>query len=217
MIFIVGKKAFLKNAKQLIKKKDFVIIDATDDESGKLSNVISPVSVKDELAPPAKLVDAILDPDVYEYEIDKRKLKQIWKKWGKKKKCLEALYAIFRIMIEENLNVFIVLDTKAYKAMKDKYCEYVNGMMDSRIKFVYTYDEYLEDRNSLIRDLSKSDIKDLKSVLKDIENDLENRFDDDDDLFKKKKKKKKEDNEKSMNYSKFFKDIFDDKKEFHIW
>lgn len=206
MIFIVSKKAFLKNAKALIRKKDFVVIDATDDSSSTLSNIISPVMTKDDLAPPSKCVMAELDPDYYEYEIDKKKVRKLWKGWIKRSKVQNCLYAIFRILLEENLNIFIIISNKAYKALGDKYCTSINNELDSRIKFVYTYEEYRDDRESLIRDLSKDDTKILKELTKEMERDLESNYEDDDyDIKKKKQKDKKE--EISKNYTKYFKKL----------
>lgn len=193
MIYVIGEKKFVHNAKELIRPKDFAIIDATDGNGAVLNDKVRGVIVKEALIPPSKVVKFKLEE--CEWEVDEDRVNKIWKKWLKSDGFVETIYALLEGFLKKNMNIFIIISNKAYKAIGSKYAKAINYLLDSQIKFVYTFEDYRNDKDSLTRKLSEKDISRLTKVLEnDMKDNLEtkwrenkhkkkhkkNRYDDDD-------------------------------------
>lgn len=213
MIYVVGERKFVREMREFIKAKDYAVIDATDGTDIGFANKMKGVITKEALVPPSKVVKCKLED--YEWDVDEDKINKMWKKFIKSDGFRQTMYALLEGFLNKDMNVFIVISNNAYKAVGHKYAKAINLMLDSHIKFVYTYEDYLNDKSSLRRRLSDRDISRLKNIAEhDFKDDLEARWD---EKSGKKKKHKKhhsylddEDEENTKNLGKFIKKLLED-------
>ncbi len=209
MIYVFAEKKFVKNAKEFIRAKDFAIIDATGGTDINFANRINGVITKEALIPPPKVVKSKLED--YGWDVDEDVVAKMWKKFIKSNGFEETMYALLEGFLEKDMNVFIVLSNKAYRAIGNKYAKAVNYMLDSHIKFVYTYEDYMNDKSSIKRRLSDRDVSRLKRILEDeFKEDLEARWNKNPKHKKRKHRFLEDEEDNSKNLGKFLKKLLED-------
>ena len=179
MIIIISEKMWRKKAKKFAEIKDYVICDATSDDSGpitKYSNVVN----MDGLAIPSKLIkvaDTKKDRDYDDDDIlDKNKAKKMEKRFFKKKDFRISTMAILKSLLthEEDLNIFVVVKNKAYKTYAAKLKKEMNKVIESGdLEIIYLYDEVEEDKKILKRNIKQGERKRLMKNLKKLQVEME--------------------------------------------
>lgn len=172
MIVIISKKDFQKNAKKLVEKKEYLICDGTDNDSGSFSKYSRVVSM-DAFNPPAKLIKARLS-DGFDAEIDSDKVKKLEKKYFNQKEFKTVVMACIKDIVTTNdaHTLFIVLTNKAYKAYGKKIAKRIEKICDVEFDFVYLYDDIANNKNILKKTLKEDKIKKLSKLTKKFESDI---------------------------------------------
>lgn len=178
MIIIISEKMWRKKAKKLAEMKDYVICDATADDSGpitKYSNVVN----MDGLAIPSKLIKIKEnkennrdDDDI----VDADKAKKMERRFFKKKDFKNSTMAILKSLLthETGLNIFVVMKNKAYKTYASKVKKEMDKLIDTGdLEIIYLYDEVEENKKILKRDLKGSERKKLSKNLKKLQSEME--------------------------------------------
>lgn len=191
MIFLVSEKTFVKNAKKILKARDYVIIDGSDSGSidddamhTDISTTFNNVVVNGGFTPHHRLVDA-LKKDM------KGRAKQEteaattgnWRfSWATENMLSDflksdefvgaALAAVKGFTLQTNSsasgnssvqrNIFIVLPNRVYKLMRDIYAEHFHKLLGVDFQFVYTEEELMAKMKLLIKDLKRKKIDYLR-------------------------------------------------------
>lgn len=185
MIFIIDQKTWKKKAKKLVTYKDYIIFDATDDETGNLTKYSNVVSASG-LCPSNKLIKGKLSED-YEM-ISKEKLKKMEKNWITSKAFRLSSMAIVKGLLQADghINLFIVLKNKAYKAYGKKIKKEMSKLFDTKnAEFIYLKEDIEIDKKILKINPNGKVLSTLFRQLSDHENELEK-----EEKIKKDKKKK---------------------------
>jgi hypothetical protein len=169
MIIVISKKDFEKNAKKLVEKKEYLICDGTDGESGSFTKYARVVSM-DGFNPPAKLIKVKLSDDGYD-EIDSTKLKKLEKKYFKGKDFKTCVMACVKDIVttDDAHNIFVVVTNKAYKTYAKKMIKSMEKLMDADFQFAYLYDDVKADKSLLKHTLKSSKVKALGKVIEKYE------------------------------------------------
>lgn len=176
----------MKLKKKLVENKDYVIMDATEDESGGMSQFSNVVTL-DNLNPPSKLVKLRDEGDDEEFDV--LKIEKLEDKFFKGKGFVSGCLAcVGGILDSKNINIFIVVRNKVYKYYGKLMVKKFAKIFGVDFDFVFLFKDYDDMKKMLRKDLSSSDLDDLKSQLKK----LEKKLNDSSDKKKKKKKKKKD-------------------------
>lgn len=202
MIFLMSKKQFLKEKKKLVEPKDYLIVDATDDDDAELSGKYSNVTVIEAFNPPGTLVKLQEGKDDV---FDLSKVEKLEKKFFKGKAFIAATMAITKGMLTKDCNIFIVLRNKAYKYYGKAIKKRMEKLFNVDIKFIGLFSDIEDSKKILLKELSDSnkdklvtrllelETKNETSLLKDKDEKKKKKKNKDDDSKKKKKKKKKKD------------------------
>lgn len=67
------------------------------------------------------------------------------------------------------LNMFIVLRNKAYKVYSKKLVKKMRKIFDTDFEFIYTFEEYEDDKKLLKRDLKNNQVNNLLKQIKKLE------------------------------------------------
>ena len=189
MIFIMSIKQWNNDKKKLVRPKDYIICDATEDADAKMNSYNNCVTL-DSFNPPVKLVKLASKTssngmdDIIDYDSINKLEKKFFKGAGLRK----AMLAIVAAGIEKDVdvNIFIVMRNKAFKLYKKKMKKAFKKLFDVDFDFVTVYSGDLSDHKSeLKKSLKDSEIEKLRRVLKKREAEASEEF------SKKKKKKKK--------------------------
>ena len=172
MIFLVSEKTFVKNAKKILKARDYVIIDGSDSGSidddamhTDISTTFNNVVVNGGFTPHHRLVDA-LKKDM------KGRAKQETEAATTDEFVGAALAAVKGFTLQTNSsasgnssvqrNIFIVLPNRVYKLMRDIYAEHFHKLLGVDFQFVYTEEELMAKMKLLIKDLKRKKIDYLR-------------------------------------------------------
>lgn len=185
MIFIMSLKTFMKYKKKLVEAKDYVIMDATDDDKGELDKFSNVVHLN-EFAPPSKLIKAkAQDDENYELFAIEKMEKKFFKGKGFRTSCLACVNGILE---NRNINIFIIVKGKVFKHYGAVLVKKIRKMFNVDFDFIYTFKDWDDDKKYLKKDLSAGEMDELKEKLRKLEKELDHKNDKD----KKKKKKKKD-------------------------
>lgn len=173
MIILINEKAWKKRAKKLVEAKNYIIFDVSGDETGALTKYANVVAMSG-LNPPNKLVKARLDKsgDV----ISKDKLKKLESKYLKGKDFRVATMAICKSLVKNDgdLNLFVVLRNKSYKAYAPKVKKRIEKILDvGDIACVYLYEDVEENKKILKRTMRGKHLKKLALNLRELEKKLD--------------------------------------------
>lgn len=212
MIIIMPKKVFEKKIRKLAVFKDYVVIDATDSNSQKISTKYSSVITVDKFACPAKVIK-YLKGDDGEWAYDESKIKKTQKGWLKGKEMALNICSVVDTFLksENQINIFIVLRNDNYALTGEMLADRFNSLLETDVKFVYTWEDG-GCKSVLEKDLSDkciAEIQDCCDTVKDALRDSIKKkksrrgrdLEDDDDDYRSKKRNK------SKNYKKYFKKL----------
>ena len=140
MIFIMSAKQWNKDKKKLVRPKDYLIIDATEDDDARMNSFTNCVTV-DSLNPPVKLVKLVSDGDFGDDDIiDYKKVEKLEKEFFKGYELRKSIMAIVAGVIEgDDNNVFIVMRNKAFKFYGKKMKKTFEKLFKVDFKFVVVY------------------------------------------------------------------------------
>ena len=184
MIFIMSAKQWSKSKKKLVIPKDYIIVDATDDDDARM-NAFTNVITLDAMNPPSKLVKLASDEKDTSDIIDYDKIEKLEKEFFKGRRLREAIMATIACVVENhNINIFIVMRNKAFKCYKNKMKKAFQKVIPVDFDFVEVYSgDVSEHKKSLKYTMDEEEIHELKRILKKREKESE-------ENYKKKKKKK---------------------------
>lgn len=187
MIFILSAKDFIKNSKKLVEYKDYLIIDATDDDEPKLKQYQHAVTI-DDFAVPSRLIRAISE-DIDDF-IDIDSTEELQKKFFRGEKFLKSVLATMSTFADSNgaINIFIVVRNKAYKYYRKRFYSEFCKLIPDAFSFAYLMDKkVMKDKSLLTKDISEKELVSLKKKIKEKEKELTELS----ERNKKKSKKKK--------------------------
>jgi hypothetical protein len=168
MIFIISQKQFLKNKKMLVKPKEYLIIDGTDDSSGDLRKFCNVITV-DSFNPPAKVLSYFDKKDISVDDIDEEKIKKVMKKYLKGKSFIVGVMGAAKAIVDASrpFNVLIVIKNKVYKHLSSKIVKRMKKLLE--FDFIYTFDDIEEKPKLLKKEITREDLKMLEKKLKKLE------------------------------------------------
>lgn len=201
-------KQWDKYKKKLVEPKDYIILDASGDDSTKLQGFVNVVTVSDIVMPP-RLISLVKDED-FDDIIDETEVRELEKSFFGSLKYRTTALAIIRGAVSGNdaydskdVNAFIVLQDDAFKFWYGKYRKTFIDLIPSVEDFVYTLpvakkkkdkDEVKKDvkriLNLLDQEIPQKIRKQILRDVKDLEKELEEEH--------KEKKKKKKDKKKKL-------------------
>lgn len=211
MIFIIREKTWKDNAKKLVEMQDYVVCDATSDDSGPITKYAN-VTNMDGIAIPNRVMKAKAKEDDEEL-FDKDKLKKYEKNHFKSKGFVLSTMAILKTLVnyEGDINIFVVIKNKPYKHYASRIKKEMDKLFDSgEYELIYLYEDIKENKKVLRRELKDKQkrllIDNLKNFEKEQSSKPEKKKKNDDkedkkgkdknkDKDKKKGKKKKKDKE----------------------
>lgn len=185
MIFLMSEKQWKKNKKKLVEPKDYIIMDATEDDDARMSAFTNVVTM-DALNPPAKLVRLVTDDKFDDGVISWDKIEKLEKEYFRGYMLKKAIMATVAGIIENgDINIFIVMRNKAYKCYKHKMIKTFNKIFPVDFTFIQLLsDDISSHKKSLKYTFDYDEVLQLKKVLKQREKELEK------DMKEKKKRKK---------------------------
>ena len=186
MIFLMSIKQWNKDKKKLVKPKDYLIIDATEDSDAKMNAYSNCVTV-DSLNPPVKLVKKLSKGNIDNDDIlDYKKIEKLEKSFFRGHELRKSIMAIVAGIVEgDDKNIFIVLRNKVFKLYKNKMKKTFEKLFDVDFKFITIYSGDPDDcKKELRKTFTDTEIRKLKKALKEREDEAIKDY-------KKKKKKKK--------------------------
>ena len=188
MIFLMSIKQWDKDKKKLVRPKDYIICDATEDDDAKMNSYNNCVTL-DSINPPAKLVKLASKNNIGGMDdiIDYDKIQKLEKEFFKGIQLRKAMLAVVAAGIEHDtdVNIFIVMRNKAFKLYKKKMKKAFTKLFDVDFDFITIYSGDLsEHKSELKRSFKDNEISKLRKVLKKRETEAA-------EEFKKKSKKKK--------------------------
>ena len=199
MIFLMSSKFFDNHKKKLVQPKDYIITDATDDESAKL-NDLSNVITQDNLAVPPKLIHLIAeDDDDFGEAMDIDRIKALEDQFFYGREFRMNALALMRAYVgseddnpsgSHELNIFLVVRTKAYKYWKNKYKKAFAKILPDSSTFFKLCDDWGTVKVEIEDDLDSSDRLILRDQISKVEKQMEKEY----KKVKKTKKKKKKKN-----------------------
>lgn len=153
MIIIMDNKTWDKQVKKLVEPRDYVVGDATQDESCNIDRYSNCISMEG-LAPGSKLVRLRMECDKDDV-ISESKLDELEQKWINhvqfKKYAMACVSAMLNVTREQSgmkhQNVFIIIRKKPYKIYGEMIRDEFNKLFmkdvlkDDRFTFCELYDE----------------------------------------------------------------------------
>jgi len=171
MIIVIGKKDFVKNAKKLVEKKEYLICDGTGEEDDTFVKYARVVTMEG-FNPPSKVIKGKLNTkDLDDVGISEDKLKKLEKKFYKGKEFRTVVMACIKDIVNSSdlHNIYVVLTNKAYKACGKKIVKMIHKNADVDFDFAFTYDDVSGDKSILKKSLKDSKIKTLGKVINKFE------------------------------------------------
>lgn len=204
MIYICKKKTFEKMAKKILPDYEYFIIDGEDTGSSvstatkTISDTFSHCTADGNFTPPRKLTRVMLDEDVDDYDPDKVEdmiidyfdNKRVKLSMIKAIKTMFALSSLPNKAIPE-INVFIVLPNKVYKAMGNRFLNEYKTMFKGIPQFIFMDEVLKDDKKVLGKRINKDDLNKISKRISELEDKLSKK--DKDKKDKKHKDKKDED------------------------
>lgn len=175
MIFLISEKKWKKSAKKFVEPKDYILFDATDDETGNLTKFANVIALGG-MNPPSKLLKA-REKDG-EDVIDKGKLKKMEDKFFKGKEFKVASMALMKALVQHSgdVNLFVVVKNKAYKHYAKKIkknVEKVFDIDDDDYEIFYFYEDIEDNKKVLKSEIKGKYVNKLANKLKELEKKLE--------------------------------------------
>ena len=211
MIYICKKKSFEKMAKKILPDYDYFIIDGEDTGSSvstakTISDTFSHCTSDGNFTPPRKLIKILTeDDDDDDYAPDKVEdiIDDYFDNRRVKASMIKAVKTMFALSNANKpipeINVFIVLPNKVYKAMGIRFLNEYKKLFKNLPQFIYMEDVLKENKKILGKKLSKEDLNKVSNRISDLEDkvskgkkdkDKKDKHHDEDDKMDKKKKKK---------------------------
>lgn len=191
MIFLVSYKTWEKYKKWLVKSKDYIILDATDDEKAKLSSYTNVITV-DGLAIPSSILKYVSDKD-FEDSMDFDRVQDLENTFFRSMNFEIAINATIANFVEEerDMNFFIVIRDKAYKYYRNKLKkEFVKRYPSaSTFLIIMSKDPKEKNKKDLKEKFPESEREPLKKMIRKREEQMTEKY----NKTKKKKHKKSKD------------------------
>lgn len=195
MIFLLSYKTWEKNKKKLVEPKNYLILDATDDEDAKLSNLTNMVSM-DNFSLPMKLLK-IVDDDDFTEAIDLDKIEDMEETFFKSLKFKSSVLATMSTFLIDDgdnkggsINVFIVLRNKAFKYYRKKFKhEFLKIFKEASNCFIIIDGKVKKYTKDLEKDVDDDELEIMVKALKKKEKIMEEEMKEANNKRKKKKKK----------------------------
>ena len=198
MIFIMSTKFWEKHKKALVQPKDYIIMDATDDDGAKMNEYSNTIS-EDQLAVPARLIHLMGDDD-YESTIDLNKIRALEDEFFYGYTFRIHALAIMRTYLgypeddSPDKNIFVVIRHKAYKYWHKKYKKAFIKVFSDAETFLRTAGEnsdWEKVKKDIEEDIGQSARAVLQQEIKKIEKKQEKEYKERKEKTKKKTGKKK--------------------------
>lgn len=174
MIFIISEKDFKKNKKKLVIPKDYIFVDATEDDTGTMSAFTNVITM-DALNPPSKLIKLASkeEGDIDDF-IDYDKLEKLEKNYFKSLRTKQSVMALVSGMVNRDINIFVIMRNKAYKYYAKRLAKLITSMFDVDFKFVAIFKGSYADMKKLMKsELDKFQLAELDSELSKNEKKME--------------------------------------------
>lgn len=174
MIFIISEKDFKKNKKKLVIPKDYIFVDAMEDDEGTMSAFTNVITM-DALNPPAKLVKLASkeEGDIDDF-IDYEKLEKLEKNYFKSLRTKQSVMALVSGMVNRDINIFVVMRNKAHKYYAKRLAKLITNMFDVDFKFVAVFKgSYTNMKKVMKIELDKFQLAELDSELSKNEKKME--------------------------------------------
>jgi hypothetical protein len=175
MVYLIPLKFFEKFKKQLVEDKDYVLMDATVSENGKFDKYTNAVSLEG-IAPPKRLVRAAEEDEKdedYGSGLSVFKTEELEDKFFNSQDFKIASTCLVKAMIgtEKYLNVFVILDNKAYKAYGEKIIKHVHQYFDVGFKFVFGKKDLKNDNDKIDHTRLQEELSESKQniLMKELE------------------------------------------------
>lgn len=210
MIYICKKKSFEKMAKKILPDYEYFIIDGEDTGSSvsiskTISDTFSHCTSDGNFTPPRKLTRILTDEDDDDYNPDKVEdmIDEYFDSRRVKASMIKAVKTMFALSNANKpipeINVFIVLPNKVYKAMGIRFLNEYKKLFKNISQFIYLEEVLKENKKILGKKLSKEDLNKISNRISDLESKIDknkkekdkNKHHEDDKVDKKKKKKDK--------------------------
>lgn len=175
MIFLMSEKQWKKNKKKLVEPKDYIIMDATEDDDARMSAFTNVVTM-DALNPPQKLVKLVNSDRTFDDEIISfDKIEKLEKEYFRGYMLKKAIMATVAGIIENgDINIFIVMRNKSFKCYKYKMIKTFEKLFPVDFTFIQIFSgDVSEYKKSLKRTFDYDEVMQLKKVLKQREKELE--------------------------------------------
>lgn len=178
MIFIYSKKTFMDKHKKLLKVKPYTIIDSLCDDSDDLGRKFSHVAPVGDFSPGNKLINGLLALKKGKHvEISEHKIEDMKDNFLTGKSFIAACLCVAKALLYESdevkmdKNIFIVIPTKAYKALGDDITKTFRALFKDHVdcKFIFNEDKVDKDRDLLDKKFKREYGEDLAKRIKKLE------------------------------------------------
>lgn len=189
MIFILSLKMWDKYKKKLVEPKDYIILDATDNEDSKMTQYTNVVTM-DNFCLPMKLIRLIQEED-YDGIIDLDKIEELEENFFKSGNFETSVLATMNIFLERDINVFIVMKNAAFKYYRKKFkAEFCKIIPDADpLTFILEKGDLDKHKKALKSSISNDEAETLKKQIRKKEKEMEGFHKEKRKKTKKKKKK----------------------------
>ena len=177
MIFLMNEKKWHKNKKRLVMPKDYIIVDATEDDDAKMSAFTNCITM-DGLNPPTKMIQSAKSEEDDLGIIDIDKLEKLEKNFFGGMMFRNSVMAIVSgLLNEEDCNVFVVFRNKAFKYYKKTFLKTFEKMFPVDFEFVTLFTGDVSDyKKELRKSFSDKELDKLAERLQKLEKDLEKEY-----------------------------------------
>ena len=172
MIFVVSEKVFRKNAKKWLKRRDYIIIDGSDDGSidmdnarkSELGQTFNNVVINGAFTPHHRLLDALKKDNSSEHLT--WRCQNLLDDFMSSAELVAACVAVTKGFTaqegKEQRNMFVVLPKRVYPLMGTRIVERFYQLMKADFKFVFTEDDLLDSKKLLTKDVKTKDMDYLR-------------------------------------------------------
>lgn len=187
MIFLGSVKMWNKFKKKYVEPKDYMLLDATDDETSKLNKFTNMVDMANFAVPSGvlKLVSEIEDDESLDYD----RLEEMERNFFEGYKFRSSVVATISVLVSERVNVFIIVRNKAFKyyrkRFKSEFCKVIPELTNY---FHILHDDANKDKKYLNEEFSDKEIETLQKKVQKKEKEME---DEAKKMRSKRKKKRK--------------------------
>ena len=196
MIFLLSLKMWDKFKKKLVEPKDYIILDATDNEDSKMTQFTNVVSM-DNFCLPMKLIRVIQEED-YDGIIDVDKIEELEDNFFRSGNFETSVLATMSIFLERDINVFIVMKNAAFKYYRKKFkAEFCKIIPDADpLIFIIDKKDFDKNKKALRASITRDEAEILKKQVRKKEKEMEGAHKE-----KRKKTKKKKKNNDGWGFS----------------